>query len=317
MLLFFFLSFLPSYFPFPAHFAISLLSIIIKITNLVADVGLSKILRDRFLSTMQAVGTFAWAAPEVLLGKPTSESADIYSFGVLLWELSIGEAPPGRALRDIEVPGEAPQEVADLVARCMDEDPERRPTALELVHFFKDLDLNNAPSSGSGVSGGGQGSSSKDGGARKSVSSGAGEEGSREEAAKAAVAEASVAATETEGDRGKPTLPRRLSKKISKVLSLKSSSDRETGSQPAEARAPAPSPSPPPQARPQLPNPFGGGAPALAATAAPAAASAPVVLPATAARAAAPRAAAPPFVSPFGGSSGGPPASTFGDRAAK
>ena len=31
------------------------------------------------------VGTFAWAAPEVLLGQPCSEKVDIYSYGVLLW----------------------------------------------------------------------------------------------------------------------------------------------------------------------------------------------------------------------------------------
>lgn len=47
------------------------------------------------------VGTFSWAAPEVLLGKPCTEKVDIYSYGVLLWELSAGEAPPGRNLRPL------------------------------------------------------------------------------------------------------------------------------------------------------------------------------------------------------------------------
>lgn len=47
------------------------------------------------------VGTFAWAAPEVLLGRPCTEKVDIYSFGVMLWELSAGEAPPGRHLRPL------------------------------------------------------------------------------------------------------------------------------------------------------------------------------------------------------------------------
>lgn len=31
------------------------------------------------------VGTFAWAAPEVLLGQKCTEMVDIYSFGVILW----------------------------------------------------------------------------------------------------------------------------------------------------------------------------------------------------------------------------------------
>lgn len=48
------------------------------------------------------VGTFSWAAPEVLLGKPCTEKVDIYSYGVLLWELSAAEAPPGRNLRPLK-----------------------------------------------------------------------------------------------------------------------------------------------------------------------------------------------------------------------
>ena len=47
------------------------------------------------------VGTFAWAAPEVLLGKACSEKADIYSFGVLLHELASGESPSNRQLRKL------------------------------------------------------------------------------------------------------------------------------------------------------------------------------------------------------------------------
>lgn len=47
------------------------------------------------------VGTFAWAAPEVLLGQQCSEKVDIYSYGVLMWELSAGEAPIGRQLRKL------------------------------------------------------------------------------------------------------------------------------------------------------------------------------------------------------------------------
>ena len=47
------------------------------------------------------MGTFAWAAPEVLLGRPCTEKVDVYSYGVMLWELSAGEAPTGRHLRPL------------------------------------------------------------------------------------------------------------------------------------------------------------------------------------------------------------------------
>ena len=48
-------------------------------TAKIADVGLARILHDDVLSTRKEVGTFAWAAPEVLLGQRVTEAADIYS----------------------------------------------------------------------------------------------------------------------------------------------------------------------------------------------------------------------------------------------
>jgi serine/threonine protein kinase len=48
-------------------------------TAKIADVGLARILHDDVLSTRREVGTFAWAAPEVLLGQRITEAADIYS----------------------------------------------------------------------------------------------------------------------------------------------------------------------------------------------------------------------------------------------
>lgn len=39
---------------------------------------------------------------QVLLGKTTcTEKIDIYSYGVVLWEICAGEAPPGRQLRPL------------------------------------------------------------------------------------------------------------------------------------------------------------------------------------------------------------------------
>ena len=38
-------------------------------------------------------GTFAYAAPELLMGQPCTEKADIFSLGVLLHELITHEIP--------------------------------------------------------------------------------------------------------------------------------------------------------------------------------------------------------------------------------
>ncbi|PRW56736.1 Serine threonine- kinase CTR1 [Chlorella sorokiniana] len=78
-------------------------------------------------------GTFAWMAPEVLLGSPASPAADVYSFGVLLHEIITGEQPMRGSLRMPRVPEECPQEACDLMMRCLSVDPEERPTSGQLL----------------------------------------------------------------------------------------------------------------------------------------------------------------------------------------
>ena len=55
----------------------------------IADCGLARVLDDTGVSASRTrpIGTMAYAAPEFLLGTNVRESADMYSFGVLLWEL--------------------------------------------------------------------------------------------------------------------------------------------------------------------------------------------------------------------------------------
>ena len=106
-------------------------------TAKLGDVGLAKLLRpDARLSTVREVGTYAWAAPEVLLGKAVNESADSYSFGVVLHELSTGEPPETRCMAPL-ADADAPPNVAAMVERCLSEDPAARPSALELALFFE------------------------------------------------------------------------------------------------------------------------------------------------------------------------------------
>ena len=49
----------------------------------------------------EVAGTFAWAAPELLMGGRCSDKVDIYSFGVVLWELATCERPQRGAMRDV------------------------------------------------------------------------------------------------------------------------------------------------------------------------------------------------------------------------
>lgn len=75
----------------------------------IADVGVAQIWADTYVRNVDA-GTYAWAAPEVLMGERVGPAADVFSFGVLLWELVTGEEPVRGCLRPVRVPEECSQE---------------------------------------------------------------------------------------------------------------------------------------------------------------------------------------------------------------
>ena len=56
-----------------------------------ADFGLTKIKATGHLNTY--CGSPAWTAPEVLRGVKYDELADVYSFGIVLWEILTRSAP--------------------------------------------------------------------------------------------------------------------------------------------------------------------------------------------------------------------------------
>ena len=56
-----------------------------------ADFGLSRECLQP--GAMTRVGSVQWAAPEVLLGQSYSHKCDLWSFGVVCWELLTAQAP--------------------------------------------------------------------------------------------------------------------------------------------------------------------------------------------------------------------------------
>ncbi|KAI7842912.1 hypothetical protein COHA_003423 [Chlorella ohadii] len=89
-------------------------------------------------------GTFAWMAPEVLLGSSASPASDVYSFGVVLHEIITGERPMRGSLRMPRVPEECPQEACDLMMRCLAFEPGERPSAAELLQELARLKRRNS-----------------------------------------------------------------------------------------------------------------------------------------------------------------------------
>ena len=108
---------------------------------LLADFGIAKLLNDSQHLTMTGfiVGTAAYMAPEQAAGKPVDKRADIWAFGVVLYEMLTGRrafegetvsdtlaavlrAEPDRAL----VPKDLPRRIRSLLDRCLEKDPRRR-----------------------------------------------------------------------------------------------------------------------------------------------------------------------------------------------
>jgi tRNA A-37 threonylcarbamoyl transferase component Bud32 len=96
------------------------------------------------------VGTPAWMAPEVLRGEAYSKSADLYSYGVILWEICERREPfkglnpftiahlVGAEHRRLEIPSDCPPLWKQLMIRCWGE-PARRPSAGGVVHLLQGL----------------------------------------------------------------------------------------------------------------------------------------------------------------------------------
>lgn len=108
----------------------------------ITDVGLSQLvpISKSYVSSTGGVGvqgTFPYAAPEQLLGQRCTTSADVFSYGVVLWEICTGEPPVRGRMREVRVPEDCPQSVADLMQACWDPEPAKRPTSDALVDTIK------------------------------------------------------------------------------------------------------------------------------------------------------------------------------------
>lgn len=100
------------------------------------------------------VGTVAYMSPEQAEGKPVDHRADIFSLGVILYEMATGERPfkgetqlstLSSLLRDTPASAESlnpaiPHELAQIIKRCLAKDPDRRhESAQDLRNQLEDL----------------------------------------------------------------------------------------------------------------------------------------------------------------------------------
>ncbi|KAL6274777.1 hypothetical protein ACE6H2_025469 [Prunus campanulata] len=112
----------------------------------IGDLGLSKI-KQRTLVSGGVRGTIPWMAPELLNSKNNlvTEKVDVYSFGIVMWELLTGEEPYANlrskeliagiikgSLRP-EIPSWCDPMWRSLMERCWSSDPDSRPPFSEIA----------------------------------------------------------------------------------------------------------------------------------------------------------------------------------------
>ncbi|KAK8664725.1 hypothetical protein V6N13_084503 [Hibiscus sabdariffa] len=111
-------------------------------------------------------GTYRWMAPEMIKRKPYGRKVDVYSFGLILWEMVAGTIPyedmnpiqaafavVNKNLRPV-VPGDCPRPMRALIEQCWSLHADKRPEFWQIVKvleqfessFNQDGTLNSVPS---------------------------------------------------------------------------------------------------------------------------------------------------------------------------
>lgn len=126
------------------------------------DFGLATCVRSRTIETQKYdmtgfTGSLRYMAPESALRKAYTEKVDVYSFGILIWQMARDKVPfkgltKEEFLRQVSAGGERPKldsswpaPFSSLLTRCWHSDPLQRPSFSAVVDEIDRLILSEAP----------------------------------------------------------------------------------------------------------------------------------------------------------------------------
>ncbi|XP_022720465.1 serine/threonine-protein kinase HT1-like [Durio zibethinus] len=97
-------------------------------------------------------GTYRWMAPEMIKKKPYGRKVDVYSFGLILWEMLAGTIPyedmnpiqaafavVNKNLRPV-IPGDCPSAMRALIEQCWSLHPDKRPEFWQIVKVLEQFE---------------------------------------------------------------------------------------------------------------------------------------------------------------------------------
>ena len=122
----------------------------------ISDFGLSKILKSLDINNNMSgqLGTCHWMAPEVIKNKNYTLKADVYSFGILIFEICSRKIPYyGMNLQQIQsfvadekgrpdinlLEENSPIQLVNLMIKCWDDNYNNRPSFSQIIKYLKKL----------------------------------------------------------------------------------------------------------------------------------------------------------------------------------
>ncbi|KRZ28116.1 Mitogen-activated protein kinase kinase kinase 12 [Trichinella pseudospiralis] len=119
----------------------------------ISDFGTSRHWSQQNSTRMTFCGTASWMAPEVIRNEPCSDKVDVWSYGIVLWELLTCEVPyqdvdptavmwgVGSHSLQLPIPHSTPEGLQLLLKQCWSAKPRNRPS---FRHILTHLDIAQA-----------------------------------------------------------------------------------------------------------------------------------------------------------------------------